>query len=78
MYLCSGILRVTQIKEFKKKHFKGKKVFWLTNLYQKRVIKCQQASGPKDNVQNIRPLLMKWYAGKNLVLIKVKTDGMLS
>ena len=31
-------------------------VFWLTNLYQKEVMKYQQASGIEDNVQKIRLL----------------------
>ena len=43
-------------QKFKKKHFKGKLLFWLTNLYQKEVIKYQQASRPEDNVQKIRLL----------------------
>ena len=50
----------------------GKLLLWLTNLYQKEVIKYQQASRPEDNVQKIR------LAGKNLVSIKGNTDGMLS
>ena len=60
-------------QKFKKKHFKGKLLFWLTNLYQKEVIKYQQASGPEYNVQKNKTL-----AGRNLVSIKVNTDGILS
>ena len=39
---------------------------------------CSKFSKPEDNVQKIRPLFMKWYAGRNLVSIKVNTDRMLS
>ena len=42
------------------------------NLYQERVAKCSQATGPEDDVHNIRPLFMKSYAENVLVLIKVK------
>ena len=47
-------------------------MFWLTNLYQKEVMKYQQASGPEDDVQKIR------LAGRNLISIKVITDVVVS
>ena len=61
-------------QEFKKKHFKGRLLFWLTNIYQKEVTKYQQASGIEDDVQKMRLLQKK----HTLISIKVITDRMLS
>ena len=47
-------------------------MFWLTNLYQKEVMEYQQASGIEDDVQK------KTFTGRNLISIKVITDGVLS
>ena len=58
---------------FKKKHPWKKQVFWLTDRYQKeRLIKCQQASWPEDDVKPLRPFFVYIYM-KHLILIKVRT-----
>ena len=44
---------------FKKKYPWKKKVFWLTDRYQKeRIIKYQQVSWPEDDVKPLRPFFI--------------------
>ena len=62
----------------KEKHFKGKQVFWLTNLYQKRVIKCWQATGPEDNVHNTKTLVNEKVCRKHPGADEGQTAVMLS
>ena len=46
---------------FKKNH-PWKISFWLTDHYQKeRIIKCQQASWPEDDVKPLRPFCIHLY-----------------